>query len=563
MRLGIKQKFTLVFVLLFLIGSCILIVNSVSNLDKEIHNVAKESLNKDLSLAKNLMDKTYPGEWSIKDGKLFKGTTLLNGNFDMVDEVGELTGNAVTIFQGDTRVSTTVKKEDGERAIGTQVSEEVAAHTLKGGNIFTGDAIVVGKKLVTIYEPIKDSSGATIGMLFVGDSADKYDNAISNFRTKLIFFGISEVIVMALLIFGLVHFQVKPLLLVTRVAKQVATGNLGVAKLQTTLKDEVGDLSRSINQMVDNLKELISTVVSTSEQVAATSEELAASADVTGEMSNQIAKTTSSIATGTNRQSEELQSILEKMEQAVTQVNTGNAAVEDTLVNANQSTKEANQGNEAINEAIQHLSTVTSTVEFATDSIQKLGKRSEEIGGIITVITEISNQTNLLALNAAIEAARAGEHGKGFAVVASEVRKLAEQSNNAASQITELIEDIQSETKVTVNTMETNLESVKEQVGLIQKGGQALVKIVQNVKDTEDGVLHMKSVLNQINDHISGVLYSTQQMNEIIEEAAAFTEEAAASTEEQAATIEEVASSANELAKTAEELQVKLKVFTL
>ncbi|WP_418909791.1 methyl-accepting chemotaxis protein [Bacillus pinisoli] len=315
--------------------------------------------------------------------------------------------------------------------------------------------------------------------------------------------------------------------------------------------------------MVDNLKELISTVVSTSEQVAATSEELAASAEVTGEMSAQIAKTTSSIATGTNRQSEEIQSILEKMELAVGQVNSGKMTVDETIRNASQSTKEANEGNDAINEAIQHLSKVTNTVEFATDSIQKLGKRSEEIGGIITVITEISNQTNLLALNAAIEAARAGEHGKGFAVVASEVRKLAEQSNHAASKITELIEDIQSETKVTVNTMETNLESVKEQVGMIQRGGQALVKIVQNVKDTENGVTNVKTVLDVINDHISGVLRSTQQMNEIIEEAAAFTEEAAASTEQQTATIQEVASSANELAKTAEELQSKLKAFTL
>lgn len=186
------------------------------------------------------------------------------------------------------------------------------------------------------------------------------------------------------------------------------------------------------------------------------------------------------------------------MQKTIEEVSKSLQKAEITLNSAIESTHIARKGEEAINEAIMHLSDVTKTVSYATDSIQKLGKRSEEIGGIITVITGIAEQTNLLALNAAIEAARAGDQGKGFAVVASEVRQLAEQSSLAAGQITNLINDIQAETSVTVRTMESNLLAVEEQVTIINKGGSALKEIVEKVVETEEGVEQMKLHLHML-----------------------------------------------------------------
>ncbi len=560
-KLGFKGKLTILFISLFFIASSILVIHSVRTLKQDTLNVANDNLNGALMIAKGLFEEEYPGEWSIQSGDLYKGTVKINDNFDMVDKIKNLTGNVVTIFSGDTRVSTNVELEDGSRAVGTQVSEEVAKETLEAGNTYVGTANVVGKELVTIYEPIKDSSGTIIGMLFVGQSADIYDKMARDFQNQLIIFGLIEMLIIAIIIYLLVGNQIKPLLKVSEVAKEIAKGNLTVDHLKLKSKDEIGELAHSVNSMSDNLKKLITDIKETASQTAATSEELAASADVTGEMSTQIAKTTNEIAQGTNRQSEEANSILREMEKASEEIDRGNELVEITSTKASHSTQEAENGNRAISEAIQHLGRVTQTVEFATQSIQKLGSRSEEIGGIITVISDISNQTNLLALNAAIEAARAGEHGKGFSVVASEVRKLAEESNEAANKITSLIEDIQSETQVTVNTMETNLIEIKEQVTLIEKGGEALHKIVENVKDTENGVLNLKEVLQIINTTSTTVLGSIKNINEIIEVSAAATEEAAASTEEQNATIEEISSNSRELAELAHKLQEKLSSF--
>ncbi|WP_078553709.1 methyl-accepting chemotaxis protein [Bacillus alkalicellulosilyticus] len=563
MKIGVKGKLTLLFVILFSLMASIISGYSISIVKKDIFIVANNSLQDGLSVSKGLIDYKMPGEWSVQHGKLYKGTTEMNDNFAIVDELSRLTNNAITIFQGDTRVTTSVLLETGERAVGTQVSEQVAKHTLEGGQVFTGEAEVVGQRLVTIYEPITNAAGETIGMLFIGQSAAPYYDMISEFQTTVILFGASALIIIALLVFFMIKRGVKPLEEITNIAREIADGNLKVGEITVRSKDEIGQLSQSINQMTNNLKGLIAEVMSTAEQTAATAEELAASADVTGDMSAQIAKTTNDLAGASEKQSNEAGVILTKVDIAISKVTEGDEVALRTLQRAQMSSTEAEEGNIAINDAIQHLDKVTETIEFATDSIQKLNRRSSEIGGIITVITDIANQTNLLALNAAIEAARAGEHGKGFAVVASEVRQLAEQSNNAANQITSLIGDIQSETTVTVNTMETNLESINQQVNMIQKGGDSLYKIVGNVKETEEGVEVIKQILSEIRNNASDVMSSVKQISETIEIAVAATEEAAASSEEQSATVQEVAGSANELAKIAEKLQNELKIFKL
>jgi methyl-accepting chemotaxis protein len=563
MKLGVKGKLTLWFLILFLFGTSILIFQSVYTVKKEVLNLAEENLNGDLKVAKGLIEQQYPGEWALKGDELYKGNTKINDNEAIVDSIGELTSNAVTVFQGDTRVTTNVKDEAGKRAVGTKVSDAVASVTLAKGETYIGEANVVGRNLVTVYEPIKNSADEIIGMFFVGHSTEAYETMTSTFQFQLLIEGFIALIIIVLIMFWVIHRQIQPLQKMTVLSKQIADGDLTGNEINTKLNDEIGDLSQSINLMKNNLKNLIAKVIETADQTAATSEELSASADVTGEMSSQIASTKTEIAAGVSKQSYEANNILDKMKETASHVEVGGQIIDGTLELAKRSTTDAGQGNMAINEAIQHLGKVTNTVEFATESIQKLGKRSEEIGSIITVISDISNQTNLLALNAAIEAARAGENGKGFAVVADEVRKLAEQSNTAASQITTLIEDIQSETKVTVNTMETNLVSVKEQVGLIEKGGESLHKIVSNVQETEQGVTKVKDIFLELKNYTSSVLESIEKVTEVIEASAALSEEAAASTEEQSATIEEVSESARELAKMAEQLKQELTAFKL
>jgi len=562
MKLSIRKKISL------LIFSCILLLTSLLAginyyvAKKNLLESANTKLLSDIQVSYEYLNAKFPGDWSIKNNQLYKGDVNMVENFDIADKVGELTnGNAVSIFQNDTRISTNIV-ENGERALNTKVSDEVATVVLGEKKRFIGSASVLGNMHQAAYDPILDSKGDVIGVWATAVPTAPYisiatKSALENVAVSL---GIA-----ILLIVGISWFLqrqiINPINILSTNAQELADLNLNVKLLNPKGKDEIADLAHAFRNMKDRLTETITIVAGSANQVTNSSHSLAESSHQTSEASNQIALTMNEIAVGTTTQSDQAEQIVSMMQKTIEEVSSSLQKAEMTLTSAIESSNIARKGEEAINEAIKHLSAVTQTVSYATDSIQKLGKRSEEIGGIITVITGIAEQTNLLALNAAIEAARAGDQGKGFAVVASEVRQLAEQSSMASGQITNLINDIQAETSVTVRTMESNLLAVEEQVTIINKGGTALKEIVEKVVETEKGVEQMKTAFTHVNDNSLSVQQAIQDISRIIEDSAAATEEIAATSEEQYATVAEITQNSDELATIADKLQNEVNKF--
>ncbi len=175
------------------------------------------------------------------------------------------------------------------------------------------------------------------------------------------------------------------------------------------------------------------------------------------------------------------------------------------------------------------------------DEVSGLGVLSEEIGSIVNAITAIAEQTNLLALNAAIEAARAGEHGRGFAVVADEVRKLAEQSSQAAAEITALVHQVQNGVHAAVDGMNRRAKQADEAVNSVSESGQVLHSILDAVTDMVGRMDEISSGIQQINT--GG-------------------HEIAAAAEEQAASISEVATSAQNLTQIGDKLRALVGQFS-
>ena len=349
----------------------------------------------------------------------------------------------------------------------------------------------------------------------------------------------------------------------TEQAERLASGDLREQNLTIKSNDEIGQLALAFSKMAENLRNLMKDVAQTAEQLAASSEELTASAEQSAHASVQVATSITEVAQGTEKQSnavEEASLIVEEMSISIQRV-VGNARAVATT--SEQAASAASDGNVAIGSAVSQMSTIERTVSGSAEVVAKLGNRSKEIGQIVDTISGIAGQTNLLALNAAIEAARAGEQGRGFAVVAEEVRKLAEQSQQAAKQIAEMINEIQGDTDTAVVAMNNGTREVHIGSEVVNKAGESFKQIEILVETVLNQVREITSSIQKVDAGSNKIVTAIQDINAITKNNSGETQSISAATEEQSASMQEIASSSHALANLAEEMQKAVRRFTV
>ncbi|MBY3502099.1 HAMP domain-containing protein [Rhizobium laguerreae] len=442
----------------------------------------------------------------------------------LVDRTAQSIAGVATIFQKQgsdyVRISTNVKKENGDRAVGTTlVAEHPAQPVLARGEAYYGPAELFGRKFMTGYFPIKNAANANVGILFIGIPMELYYQRMYELQMLVLGVGAIVMLLVGVLAFYAIRLSVKPLQALTTSVHSISAGDLDGAIPCVEKRNEFGDIGRALALFRDSARARRDLETQAGEQRELSDAERARNDADKRSLDGQIDFAVNQLAAGLGRLSQgdvsqtigtpfvgrleqlrvdfnasllRLQDTLSGIRDsaATIQRNSGAvsasagelskrteaqaanleetaAAVEEITVTVRSSAERAREANNVVAATKKTADNSGAVVGDAVAAMDRIEQASQRIEQIIEVIDDIAFQTNLLALNAGIEAARAGEAGKGFAVVAQEVRELAQRSADAAREIKSLIE--------------TSSREVTAGSDLVQKTGSVLASISQEI----------------------------------------------------------------------------------
>lgn len=571
---SIKLELTIKYAALISVIIFIIAIVSIS-LSKQMLNshIKDTKLESNLKIFKEFIKQDYNGLKDV-DGELVgENGKIIRDNYDLVDKMSEMTSDVFTIFSFKNgefeRISTNIKTEGGARAVGTTLDKNSEAYKyVSSGKKYIGSGQILGESYISAYEPVS-ANGTIIAILFTGVSQNSIDNqaraGISRLALWIIVVALLSIAASIVVTIFIANSMVKPIRKISAIATEISNANLCVTFDEKDIKrrNEIGDVTRAMSNMAENLRSIVNHITDHSQNTAATAEELTATAQSTNESASSVAESVSAISKQAREQAKEIQVAADNVESTSNLVQ--NMITElDELSNAIENiNSKKNEGKKALYELIRLTNENSKDTANISNVIVETNESAERISKASDMIQSISEQTNLLALNAAIEAARAGESGKGFAVVAEEIRKLAENSAVFTDEIKGIIQDLMTKTRNAVDIIGTVVEKMNEQNENTELTGEKFNEIESAVELSNTIVNKVKESSEKIETSNNTITEVTKNLISIAEQNALTSAEALESVESQVSSIGDISNASENLATIATNLQGEVAEFQI
>jgi len=494
---------------------------------------------------------------------IIKETAMMNAQNTKIETINELLNDFksvndadVTIFDYETRVFSTVPN-----AVGTKMDSTIWQALQGGEHYFSKSANVNGQKYYAWYEPVM-RDGECVGAIFAGSPASTVDNAILVAMANTLMIGVFSGLVFVTISLKISRRMTLKLGRLRELIGSLAANDLSIDYPKyDKLRDEIELLSNEAVDSMGNLKKLISNIGGAADSLNTVSDELEKGMNDAASSSTEVSSAVDNIADGAVNQSQDVQNISQKVEQMGNQID----AIRDSMAFLADSSKRMLNVKEntlvCVDKAMTENEAVEEDIKDINSQIAVTTKSMDEIKGFVDVIKGIADQTNLLSLNASIEAARAGEHGRGFAVVAEEIRKLAEQSAEAAKNVEGNMDSLNDNYTRIVDKMNATTDRVNEQSEQITQTKEAFKLLDSDIKDTAGQITDVVKATANLEEMKNKMVDSICSLSAICQENSAAAQQTAASMQEVDAVITQVTENTKEVKERAKALMNDVSVF--
>lgn len=569
MKKGLKLGFLVKMLASVLVPMLVIIVLATISLNAVGRDVGTSMAQRELSAVNYGV---YVEFSTIGQGRyVCDNTTFQVGEYgadeihQFLDSYYERTGVHMTVFSGKLRVATTIKDASGARIIGTTMSDAAYNSIIKTGTYFSENVDVNGEPYFGYYEVVGSTTSGEDVILFSGQPIEGvsglYERTVN---TNVMFIVIVAAVALAVIVLIVINL-VRGLKRSVDCLSLIADGDLSINMSEKDLRrgDEVGEMARASQKLIDGLSGIIKDIHVCATKTDTFAGNFKQSFTTIDDSVENVNTAVNEIATGATSLATETQTVTEEMVAMGTAVGNTSEIANELYQNAEEMKNQNQKATETLNELIAVNKETSEAMNRVQSQTNLTNESAVQIQTAIDIISDIATQTNLLSLNASIEAARAGEHGKGFAVVAEEVRKLADQSQAAVSEVTLSIQALLDNSNTSVEIMDTVIDEVGKQSQKMEDTQEVFEKLKNNIE-------HVVTAVDQISKEIITVDEGKDKVLGNLESLSAISEENAASTEETSATMVEVSEivakcneEVNELVDLAENLTENVTKFKL